>query len=379
MINHTFVEIIPRLIVNIALLPVIPEIFPNSHHLLCTWHINNNVLSKCKNNFDTKEDWETFFTDWKTIMYADSEDDFWTKWGDFSIKYNQHEVVEYLATTYITHASKFVRCFTNRVLHFNTTTTSRGEGGHAVLKRHLGSSTGDLKTVVDQLDLLLQKEYTDFKLNLDVAKKRYPLDLNKPIFQQIRAYVTPHAIRKINAQYELLTERPTALPPCTKTFTTSVGLPCSHKIQERLYAGECLLLEDVHLHWRFHRPPPTADPHAANSVLTLRDPEIVRTRGRPQGAENISRREQAFENSTSRQPSQFEHVLMETAASDEAVAPEIQRVINRADPAPGRGRGDRRGRGSRGGRSRTGGQGEGRVATRGGRRGRSAVTKSSQA
>lgn len=37
------------------------------------------------------------------------------------------------------HASRrrFIKAYTNQVLHFGTTVTSRGEGGHAQFKRHL--------------------------------------------------------------------------------------------------------------------------------------------------------------------------------------------------------------------------------------------------
>ena len=158
-------------------------------------------------------------------------------------------MVEYLTIIYITHVTKFVKCFTDRVLHFNTTTTFREEGGHATLKRHLGTSTGDLKTVVDDIELLLNNQYHNYKLNLDETKMRYPFELNKPVFREIRAYVTPHAIRKIDAQYKLLVDAATALPACTETFTASTGLPCSHKIQERLYEAKgCVLLKDVHPH-----------------------------------------------------------------------------------------------------------------------------------
>ena len=260
--------------------------------------------------------------------------------------------MEYLAIIYITHASKFVKCFTNRVLHFNTTTTSRNEGEHATLKKHLGTSTGDLKTVVDGIELLLNNQYHNHKLNLDQAKMRYPFELNKPVFREIRAYVTPHAIRKIDAQYELLVDLTTAVPACTGTFTASTGLPCNHKIQERLYEAKgCVLLEDVHPHWWFDRVASFENIEHLNPLLLVQEPEVVRPRGRPPGAENISRRQEAFENSTARQPSEFERVLMETTADEETIAPEIQQVIERADSTP------RRGRGSRGGRGRGGARG----------------------
>ncbi len=76
---------------------------------------------------------------------------------------------------------------------------------------------------------------------------------------------------------------------------------------------------------------------------------MIRSRGRPQGAESrrggIIRREQAFEAFTARLSSQFEHVEMETALNNqEDVLFEIENVVHRADLASGRGRGRGRGR-----------------------------------
>ena len=81
-----------------------------------------------------------------------------------------------------------------------------------------------------------------------------------------------------------------------------MGLPCNHKIQERLYGdgGGKLLLEDIHPHWRFDR---TARVAIDNPYLRVQAPEVARPRGRPPGAENLNRRQQAFEASTNRDPS----------------------------------------------------------------------------
>lgn len=53
--------------------------------------------------------------------------------------------MDYIYNTYLDlYRRCFVRCYTDKVLHFETTVTSRGESGHALLKRHLGTSTGEL-------------------------------------------------------------------------------------------------------------------------------------------------------------------------------------------------------------------------------------------
>jgi hypothetical protein len=55
------------------------------HHLFCTWHINSNILVNCKKSFDIKENWNKFFKNLKTIMYASSKTKFWNNWKKFSL------------------------------------------------------------------------------------------------------------------------------------------------------------------------------------------------------------------------------------------------------------------------------------------------------
>jgi hypothetical protein len=67
--------------------------------------------------------------------------------------------MKYLQSIYIDDfRERFVKCFTNRVLHFDTITTSRDESDHAVLKRRLRSFIEDLKTMMNDISLLLINE-----------------------------------------------------------------------------------------------------------------------------------------------------------------------------------------------------------------------------
>ena len=199
-----------------GLIAAITSKFPTANHLLCIWHINNNVVANCKRSFDDQKEWESFFAAWKSIVYASSEAEFWQLWDQFMITYSDSGCVEYLATTYVNdHRRHFIKCYINKVLHFETTTTSRGEGGHAVLKRQLGSSSGDLKTMIDGIVLLLNNEMHNYLIAFEEAKSRYPIELRQKVFSRLAAHVTPYAIRRIATQYDLLTARPTVVGPCT--------------------------------------------------------------------------------------------------------------------------------------------------------------------
>lgn len=75
-----------------------------------------------------------------------------------------------------------------------------------------------------------------------------------------------------------------------------MGLPCSHKIQERLVNDDVLHIQDIHPHWDLGQAiaPLPIDPR-----LDVMDPLPIRPRGRPQGA----RGRNGAENSTQRDPS----------------------------------------------------------------------------
>jgi MULE transposase domain len=46
---------------ELTLMNVIPIIFSSTTHILCVWHINKNILVKCKKFFKTQEGWDKFF------------------------------------------------------------------------------------------------------------------------------------------------------------------------------------------------------------------------------------------------------------------------------------------------------------------------------
>jgi hypothetical protein len=87
-------------------------------------------------------------------------------------------------------------------------------------------------------------------LTIEEAKIRFFMILRAFIFQQAWSYVTSNALKMILNQYNLLTERSTAISLCTHVFITTTELSCSHKFQERLYNDDFILLKNVHMHWR---------------------------------------------------------------------------------------------------------------------------------
>jgi hypothetical protein len=68
--------------------------------------------------------------------------------------------------------------------------TSRDEDEHAVLKRQLRSSIDDLKTMMNEINLLFINEQHNYLIEMKEAKMRYSIELRKLIFEQLTSFVT---------------------------------------------------------------------------------------------------------------------------------------------------------------------------------------------
>lgn len=79
--------------------------------------------------------------------------------------------MDYLYKTYIKDfCCYFVKYYTNKMLHFNTIFTFCDKSAQVILKRQLGTSIGNLKQVVDGIDLLLTNEISYHSLAIATAQ-----------------------------------------------------------------------------------------------------------------------------------------------------------------------------------------------------------------
>ncbi|XP_038713425.1 uncharacterized protein LOC120007295 [Tripterygium wilfordii] len=91
------------------------------------WHINKNILAKCKKMFSDKASWELFDSIWNTVVLADNEDDYLRRVNDLMTTFNRNpSPVEYVLDTWLNpYKERFVAAFTNKYKHLGTTATNR--------------------------------------------------------------------------------------------------------------------------------------------------------------------------------------------------------------------------------------------------------------
>ena len=95
-----------------AFINAVNVVFPETTHLLCVWHIQKNVLTNCRNDFDSKNAFDLFLSFWtNTVVYSSTEEEFQKNWSDFQVFYSiKRTTLDYITNVSIDSLSYF-KCF----------------------------------------------------------------------------------------------------------------------------------------------------------------------------------------------------------------------------------------------------------------------------
>jgi hypothetical protein len=116
------------------------------------------------------------------LVHSLTEDEYNKRLADLESKCaNYQSAIHYVKGVWLVHKEKFVVAWTRQHLHLGNAATSRAEGSHAFIKKHIGSSTGSMLIVPEQVKRVIQTQ-TDI-LKLDVTRDRLenPLVTSHPI------------------------------------------------------------------------------------------------------------------------------------------------------------------------------------------------------
>ena len=144
---------------DLALLGAINVVYPRYPYLLCIWHINKNVTQNTKQHFTTNDEYQEFLRSWNQLIYSNTEDDYNTRLQDLEKRY-PIPPIRYIKETWLIFKEKFIVAWTQQCLHLGNSATSRVEGSHAFLKKHIGASTGDMLIVFERISQALQAQHT---------------------------------------------------------------------------------------------------------------------------------------------------------------------------------------------------------------------------
>jgi MULE transposase domain len=333
------------------------RVFPDVPLMLCIWHINKNVLKYCGDMWIaetrgilTDEErqvrvrglTETFNDRWQRVLYAKSEQEFEAAWAALESRYRNSYpmLLTYLRQHYIDGDTEktFIPAWTDKIRHFGNQASSRVEGIHRAVKAGLKARSGHLNDVLDHLSRFLQLHNDRIWHSLEEERLKRRVDLQANLYLNLHGHISSYAMDQVenHRQYFNLTPQSplNALRPCTNVFSTTMGLPCAHILQERMHGVTGRLeLDDFDLQWRIDRPGTLRRPMTLEE--RLRDPQVIRERLPASQRRGRSKHQREAQ----REPSGFENTQTEINNTPA--------VRQRARGGRGRGRprGRRRGRG----------------------------------
>jgi hypothetical protein len=310
---------------ELALMNTLDDLFPDIDHILCTWHVNMNILANCRKHYPAdKQDlakktavnpqgyipdpqWVKFLKDWQALLDSLTHAEYRTRLSQFCT--HKKAAVDYIERVWLVWKEKLVRHWVDRCLHFGIRVTSPIEGCHAVLKAYLRVSTGDLKGVFDRLLLYWPTQHRDILDSRAQEQNRVVHHLNRRYFDLIQGLVHDKALHLIIKEKAKLhkaeTEATLLTEPCQCTVRSCMGVPCFHELSQRLSDAGQVLPEDIHPFWWYDRSKlrTILDNRPAQAVVL--EPAIVKGKGRPRGSKGLQKKG-AGPDGTRRDPSLFE-------------------------------------------------------------------------
>ena len=273
-----------------------------------------------------------FLARWEQVVYVKTELAFYEMWRKLLNDYSsQRELCNYLKECQYPNRHQWAVAWTSHYRHYGTVATSAGEGKHKVLKDYIGTSQGNLLTVVHQTKEMILTQYSKYMKSLADAKHTIKFS-HKPqkmpyLPSGIHDMITPRAIEHVRQQ-ELLSlkhRENNHYPPCTHSFETVYGLPCYHTITRYKEWGQQIPIDQFDTeHWRYQRR--TGGIIPLRRFEHIREPHPIQGRGRPRRNESSTRRD----------PSAFERPVPPTASqASQSIADYLNQLLA-AEPSVSR-------------------------------------------
>ncbi|XP_021747181.1 uncharacterized protein LOC110713021 [Chenopodium quinoa] len=233
----------------------IAELFPESSHLLCTWHINKCVKVKAYNLFNKNLDSAERLVNgkWRKILQATTEAEYDRALDNFKDAYQWcPAIVDYVMQQWVPQREKFVKYWTNQVLHFGNTTTCRVESAHRALKDWIDSSTSALDTLFERINKAIDTQRNGIKNSLEDSRRRHGTMYSHFIFKILHGRVSHYCLGLILSEHTRMRELGDEVAiRCGCAISVTHGLPCACTIHRVITQDRASLhVDQVHTFWR---------------------------------------------------------------------------------------------------------------------------------
>ncbi|KAK9757636.1 hypothetical protein RND81_01G175800 [Saponaria officinalis] len=233
-----------------GLLEAVSLVFPESSHLLCVWHIDMAVekyaLELLKTEWMAKvisSKW------WHKVRIANTVEEHERHWANLCNKWGG--MVGYLTRTWMIHVDKWASCYTNHIMHFGNTATSRVESAHSVVKNWLNSATLTLDSIWTRVHAHIGQQHVEIRKHLENSRSTTLAVAQARLFSLLDGKVSHKAIKLMSEEFTRGTKLGMRLDiRCGCSMVSTHGLLCACQLHRLYQEDRPVHLDDVHVFWR---------------------------------------------------------------------------------------------------------------------------------
>ncbi|XP_057515687.1 PKS-NRPS hybrid synthetase cheA-like [Amaranthus tricolor] len=234
---------------------VIHDVFPDVQHLLCIWHIANDVENMVDKLFGGKKNQQgKIFRKgrWNPLVESSTIGEFEERWqaivNTWSVR--NKKVVRYLAETWIPLREKFVRAWTNDCLHMGNQTTSRVESQHLSFKYYLGSGNSSFDTLFKRAHAQITNQQARIRQALQESMISVARSLWQQFFRPLYRHISIYALEQLRLEYNRMLELSEfVFNKCGCVFQHTHGFSCACYLYMSIGSHGALFVDDIHQFW----------------------------------------------------------------------------------------------------------------------------------
>ena len=232
-----------------ALINSLSTTFPTSSHMLCTWHIQKNLLTNAAKTIKDKSRKKEMLKHWNNLIQLPLESEFRSSFERFASEYGP-AFQEYVTTTWLPVADKYSNAWTKMLPHFGHRTTSRIESAHSFIKTHLLGPQYSFSSVIKMITIALEAQSHEISAQFHQQKINSLKNLPR-IFENCLGKVTHYALRQAQRNFSEVSNVQRN-DVCNGFHRIRTGIPCKHQLAELGWQGQMLEPSEFHPQWRIN-------------------------------------------------------------------------------------------------------------------------------
>jgi hypothetical protein len=123
-----------------------------------------------------------------------------------------------------------------------------------VLKKWISVSSKPISHIINSINQIVQTQYTTIKHEIMTSSITVPAGwLPDWFYYNVKTKISSFSLLQIADQYKKAVDI-TKKEECTNEFTTTMGLPCYHRLREMIKLNRPLSMSDINYFWNTDIP-----------------------------------------------------------------------------------------------------------------------------